>query len=561
MAMLLRSKFMQLTCLVVLLSLGGGCIALWQRFTAVDLDGIKQRGTLKVLTAYNASSYFLYRGQPMGFEYELLRRLADHLGLKLEIVLTSDMDNIAYMLDSGKGDLVAASIIVTMDRKRQVQFTDHLMTTRQVLIQRRPGAAPAGVIQNALYIKDPIQLIGKTVHVRRNSEFYQRLQNLSQEIGGRIPVKDVAGDVITEELIRKVVRAEIDYTVADEPTALINQAYYGDLDVSVPISFPQRVAWVVSRNSPELLAAVNEWIAQVKGDTTLSILYNKYYRDPRGFRERVSSEYYAADPDLASGKLSIFDDLLKEAASDINWDWRLLAALAYQESRFIANARSWAGARGLMQVMPATAALMGVRGDLNNPQINVRAGAKYLAWVRKNHFQDITDETEKLKFIMASYNAGPGHVEDARLLARKHNKNPNVWDDETAPFIVKLSDPFYYNNFGVRYGYCRGEEPFNYVRKIMERYEQYKKFIPGEEPAPATEGEADGTTPADKLPEKPAAKKPAPKPAAKPAARPTPRPAAKPAPKPAPKPVAKPPVNAPQTPAEVPAKAPAAPAE
>ena len=476
------------------------CIAVWQRYTAVDLQRIKERGTLRVLTAYNATSYFLYRGQPMGFEYELLQKLAEDLGVKLEIVLTSDMDNILYMLDSGRGDLVAASITVTRERARRVQFTEHLMTTRQVLVQRRPHTSVPGVIHNAPFIKSPIELIGKDVHVRRNSEFYERLRNLEEEIGGSIRIATVRGDVITEELIRKVQQAEIDYTVVDEPTALINQAYHENLDVSVPISFPQRVAWVVSQHAPELLGAVNRWIAKVKTDRSLAILYNKYYRDPRGFAERVSSEYYSADPEKSGGKLSVFDERVQKAAAKIGWDWRLLSALIYQESRFIPNARSWAGARGLMQVMPGTGALFGIY-NLEDPDASIKAGTSYLAWIRKNHFQEITDEAEKIKFIMASYNAGPGHVEDARLLARKFGKNPNVWDEETAPFIVKLQNPFYYNNFGVKNGYCRGQEPFDYVRKILERYEQYKRFIPD---APSSQASANrpAQSPQPAVPEK-----------------------------------------------------------
>ncbi len=452
------------------------CIAIWQRYSAADLSEIKKRGTLRVLTGYSASSYFIYRGQPMGFEYELLTRLCADLGLKLEIVLTNDMENILYMLDSGRGDLVAANIIVTRDRARSVQFTDHLMTTRQVLVQRRLPVGPAGSLSPARLVQDPIDLIGKTVHVRGGSEFYQRLRHLEQEIGGGIAIESVAGDVITEELIRRVQRGEIEFTVADEPTALINQAYYENLDVSVPISFPQRVAWVVSRNSPEFLKAVNEWIARVKTDTFLSILYNKYYRDPRGFKERVSSEYYT-EAGGAGGKLSIFDGAVKAGAARIGWDWRLLASLIYQESRFDPQARSWAGAQGLMQVMPATGAMMGVP-DTGTPDRNIDAGVKYLGWIRENHFKNIKDENEKLKFLLAAYNAGPGHVEDARLLARRFGKNPDVWDDHTAPFILKLSDPFYFNNFGVQSGYCRGEEPFNYVRDILARYAQYRKFIP-----------------------------------------------------------------------------------
>ncbi|MCB1321770.1 MAG: transporter substrate-binding domain-containing protein, partial [Leptospiraceae bacterium] len=509
-----------------------------------------------------------------------LERLAEDLGVKLEIIVTNDMDNIAYMLNSGKGDLVAASVTMTRDRVEELQFTEHLALTRQVLVQRRPGYNPTppgksetaseeqnaasdetastrdtvanrstgdqstdqnansgdasasnaqdeanegGQIESPLgellaedleadpdttedvdaesedeqvnekqlvadvgshgrilfigqgeesqFIRDPIELIGKTVHVRRGSVYYQRLKNLEQEIGGEINIVTVPGDVVTEELIRKVHTGEIDYTIADEQTALINRAYYTQLDVSVPISFSQRIGWVVRKNSPELLKEVNRWLRETKNSGTLAVIHNRYYRDPRGFVQRVESEYYSE----TGSKLSIYDDQIKAAAKKIDWDWRLLASLIYQESRFNPNARSWAGATGLMQLMPATGLEMGVT-QLHDPTQNISAGIKYLALL-KERFQHIENEEERLKFILASYNAGPGHVEDAQLLAEAFDHDPNIWEDNVEKFILKLSNPDYYNNYGVRYGYCRGEEPYNYVREILARADHYRTLI------------------------------------------------------------------------------------
>lgn len=453
------------------------CIPIWERVTGSDLSEIRARGTLQVVTAYSANSYFIYRGQPMGFEYELLKRLADDIGVQLEIIVTTDMDNITYMLNSGRGDLVAANIAVTKQRSEEVRFTEYLMLTRQVLVQRSPGYVPAALAedlersQSVHFVRDPIELIGERVHVRRGSVFYQRLHNLEEEVGGEIKIATVPGDVVTEELIRMVNSGEIDYTVADEPTALINRAYYTGLDVSVPISFSQRIAWITHRNAPEFLEFVNDWIRRIRQDGTLATIHRRYYEDPRGFVQRVESEYYSA----TGSRLSTYDEYIKTAAGEIDWDWLLLASLMYQESRFNPNARSWAGATGLMQLMPATGRSMGAT-NLNDPVQNIRAGSRYLAQLEEN-WAAIEPREERLKFVLASYNAGPGHVADARLLAEHFGKNPNIWDGNVADYMLRLSNPEYYNDYGVQYGYCRGEEPFNYVREILERYEQYRELI------------------------------------------------------------------------------------
>lgn len=462
-------KIISLLCLAAGLS---GCLAVYDRLTGVDIAAIKKRGKLLVITTYGPNSYFLYRGEPLGYEYELLALLAKDLGVSLEIVLTKDIDSAAYMPGSGPGDIVAADITVTRKRAQSVQFTEYLNLTRQVLVQRQAGYRPPENPQAfAELIRNPIDLIGKKVYVREGSSYYLRLKNLSEEIGGNIDIVSAGGEVLTEELMRKVSTGEIDYTVADENTALINRGYYPGLDVETPISFPQRIAWVVRNESPELLKAVNSWILKNRGEPVFNAIYSRYYLDPRQYAERRESEFSS----LAGGKISPYDNQFRQISASLGWDWRLLASLACQESRFDPMARSWAGAVGLLQLMPATWVSYGVRNPLD-PADNLKGGVSHLKYLFE-YWKDIKDPEERLKFVLGSYNAGQAHVEDARKLALKAHRNPDVWTDNVELSMLDLAKPEFFNDPVVQYGYCRGEEPYLYVRHILDRYRHYKKFV------------------------------------------------------------------------------------
>lgn len=438
-----------------------------------DLSEIKKDGILRVLVEYSSTSYFLYRGQPMGFEYELLERLAKHLDLKLDLVITKNINEQFEVLNRGEVDLIANGVTITTDRKEKVQFTDYLYLVKQVLVQKKPAnwrKMKWSVLQKHL-VHDPIELIGDTVSVRKNTSYYERLRNLSDEVGGRIVIDTLPGHLSANEIIDMVVDGKIRYTVVDDNLAKINASYYPVLDIKVPISFSQRIAWVVRKNSPELLAAINEWIQEERGETTYYVIYNKYFKNKRTFRRRVQSNYYS----LNNKQISKYDDLIIRHAKKLGWDWRLLASQVYQESRFKPGATSWAGASGLMQVMPATARALGITNPAD-PQQSIRGGATYLRKLYRR-FSDIRDSIDRIKFTMAAYNCGYEHVRDAQRLAEAEGLNQYVWHNNVDKMLLALSSPTHYNKPFVKYGYVRGREPVNYVKHIFERYDHYKKFI------------------------------------------------------------------------------------
>lgn len=199
---------------------------------------------------------------------------------------------------------------------------------------------------------------------------------------------------------------------------------------------------------------------------------DEYSLNRRAFRKPARHEP-VAKPDTAA--LSDYDDFLKEGAKKLGWDWRLLASLVYQESRFKPDTKSHAGAVGLMQLMPRTGKAHGAT-NLADPQDNIRAGTEYLKWLDER-WAGLTDEEQRLKFILASYNAGKGHVDDARRLAKKNNKDPDIWDDNVADYMPALAKKEYFNDEVVKYGYCRGGECVRFVKGVLERYSHYKSRI------------------------------------------------------------------------------------
>jgi len=439
-----------------------------------DLPAIKEDGYLTAIVENSSTGYFLYKGQPMGYEYELLHLYADQMGLELRVKLTQSIDQAFEMLNSGEGDLIAYSLTITKDRKKQIAFTDNHYTTRQVLVQRKPDnwrKMTVDRISKSL-VRNQVDLIGKEIHVRKSSSYVDRLKNLSQEIGGDIIVIEEEDSAETEELIKRVSMGEFKYTVADETVALVNSSYYPNIDVKTAISFPQQIAWAVRKNAPKLEKSLNSWLADIKKKPTFNVIYNKYFKDNRASKMRAKSDFSS----IGGEKISEFDDLIKKGADSLGWDWRLLASQIYQESRFNPRAESWAGAKGLMQLVPETAKRFGTK-NLFKPEESIKAGVNYLNYLDKLWAKTIEDPEERKKFVLASYNVGLGHVTDARDLAKKYDKDPTEWDDSVEYYLLMKSKPEFFRDEVVQSGYCRGAEPVNYVRQILKRYEEYKQLV------------------------------------------------------------------------------------
>lgn len=435
------------------------------------LQDIKERGELVAITDFNSINYFVYRGQTMGYQYELLKKYADHLGVDLKIKVDNNLEAKFDSLQQRKCDVIGIDLTVTKARKKRVDFTVPHSLSRQVLVQRKPEGykqMSSRKIEEKL-IRSQLDLAGKTIYVQKSTSFVSRLRSLENEIGADIDI--VESDYEAEQLVKLVAKGEIDYTVCDEHVAMVNRTYYNNIDIETPVSFPQKLAWAVHKGADSLKVSINQWMTEYKETAGYRMLYHKYFVSRKSPHKR-NQEFHS----ISGGKISRYDDLIKEYSKLIDWDWRLLASLIYQESRFRPNIESWAGAKGLMQLMPNTAKRFGTT-NLYDPEQNIKAGVRFIQYLEKRFEEKDTPSMDKIKFVLASYNVGLGHVLDARRLAEKYEADTNSWE-AVDTFLLYKSLPKYYNDPVVRHGYARGEETYNFVKEIMQRYEHYKKLVP-----------------------------------------------------------------------------------
>ena len=431
--------------------------------TLYDLNQIKDSGCLVVLTMNSSTSYFHYRGEEMGYQYELAQQFAHELGVELKVKTGISAQDLVDRLMRGEGDLIAYNLPIRNEWKDSLIFCGEETINHQVLVQRAGKKA----------LKNVTELIGKEVYVLPGKHL-ERMINLDKELGGGILIHEVSPDSVSnEDLIEWVSSGKIDYTVANDDLAKLNKTYYPKLDVKLAVSFYQRSSWAVRKTSPLLAAAADKWHRENMSSPAFLASVRRY------FEMSKHTPSHGSILSLRDGRISVYDHLFKKYAPQIGWDWRLLASLAYTESNFNPDVVSWAGAKGLMQLMPATARAMGVpKGKESDPEESIKAAVKYLKAVEQI-FLKVKDEKERVKFVLAAYNAGVGHITDAMALAEKYGHEKYVWDKEVANFVLLKSNEEYYNDPVCKNGYFRGGETFRFVNEVLNRAKVYKEKIRG----------------------------------------------------------------------------------
>ena len=419
--------------------------------------------TLKVVTLSGPTSYFIYRDEPMGYDYTLVDSLARQKGMVLDLKVANTLSQAMDMLDSGNVDLIAYDVPITEHYLKYVVPCGPEMLTRQVLVQQKEQGRPV--------ISDITQLVGKDVYVEKDSKYLRRMHNLNEELGGGINIFEVDADsLITEDLIQMVSENKIPLTVVDSHIAALNRTYFPNLDIDMHVSLEQRSSWAVAENMAWLADSINAWFAQASPQRTNKQLLKQYFEQAKS--------HPTVKFDFDKGYISNYDNIFKKYAHTIGWDWRLMAAQAFVESRFKPNARSWVGARGLMQIMPSTA-----RGyktnvkDLVKPDVSVRVATQLIKDLDRYLKPFVPNDKERIKFTIAAYNVGIAHVYDAIALAKKYGYDPQVWDNNVEKAILMKMNPKYYNDPVVKYGYCRGTETVKYVKGITDFYEHARRVI------------------------------------------------------------------------------------
>lgn len=421
---------------------------------AGDLDGIKERGVLRVLTRNNAATYFIYRGRILGFEYDLAKHFAESLGLRLEIVVPPSASDLIPWLLEGKGDMIAASMTINEKRKKQVAFSSPYNQVDETI-----------VAANCNGLSSVADLSGRTLVVRKSSSYWSTLEKLKAE-GATFTLQVAPEEFETEEIIAKVSDGVFDLTLADSHILDLELTWRDDIKGCFSIGDKQAHGWALRPGSGELLAAVNAYFKKEYRGLYFNMKVDKYFKNARKIKK-----FKEMRADLTGG-ISPFDELVIQYSDRYKFDWKMIVAQMHQESRFDPNAKSWAGALGLMQVMPTTGAEMGFK-NLSHPESGIHAGTKYLSILRKRFDLHLPVE-DRLWFALASYNAGYGHVRDARLLAEEMGLSGERWFDNVEQAILLLSKREYANK--ARYGYCRGQEPVAYIREIHKRYQAYQQL-------------------------------------------------------------------------------------
>ncbi len=419
------------------------------------LERIQESGTITVITRNNAHCYYTYRDQDMGFEYDLAKAFADFLGVELKVKVSESWEQLLPSLDKGDGEFVAASLTITPSRSESVDFSREYLAVEQKAIIHKKNKE----------IKSIDDLKGKNIHVRQGTSYEERLRTLKRDgLDVRIKVRE---DVLTQELVEEVAEGEIEVTIADSNVARLNRRYYPDIRIAFPIEKPQSLGWAVKKGETALLNKINEFFEAIQEDGTLKGMYNLYYAQTKTFDHLDIKRFH----ERIETRLPMYEKAIKQAADLYGFDWRLIAALIYQESQFSPWAKSFSGVRGLMQLTLPTAREMGVNNRLN-PKESIMGGARYL---RQLHdLYDKAPEPDRTLIALAAYNVGKGHVLDARRLASKMSLDPNKWSslEKTLPLLRQRK---YYKNS--RFGYCRGREPVFHVQNILTYYDILKREV------------------------------------------------------------------------------------
>jgi len=413
----------------------------------VKIDSISiNPGKLTVLIRNIPTVYYEGPEGKMGFEYDLVKAFADHMGLELKLKVVDSVTDILKAIENGEADLTAAGLTRTDEREKRFLFGPDYFTVQQQVVGNRSHPYPRKVEE----------LQNFDLLVLKNTSYVEELKGLQQQY----PYLhwEETDEYSTDQLLEQVWLGKISCTVADSNILAMNRRYFPELMVAFPISEEQHLAWIINKKKIRLKAKLSQWFTTIKDSGQLAELKDRYYSyieifdyvDIKIFTRRISS------------RLPVIQPYFQEYAEQYDLPWTTLAAKAYQESHWETNAVSPTGVKGIMMLTLPTAKALGVTNRLD-PEQSIKGGAQYFRQLL-DRIPESIPEKQRSAFAMAAYNVGMGHIYDARKLARKLGKDPDSWKDIKS-VLPLLSRKKYYKT--LQHGYARGYEPVRYVDRIF----------------------------------------------------------------------------------------------
>ncbi|MCY1400418.1 Membrane-bound lytic murein transglycosylase F [compost metagenome] len=416
------------------------------------LERIKEDGVLRVITRNSPATYFQDRNGETGFEYELVKKFAEDLGVELKIETADNLDELFASLTQPSGPVLAAAGLVSSEkRKAEARFSHPYLEVTPQIIYRNGQSRPT----------DAKDLVGKRIMVLQGSTHAEQLAELKKKYPALKYEESDAVEVV--DLLRMVDEGQIDLTLVYSNEVAMNQVYFPNVRVAFDLGDARDQRWAVAPGEDNsLLNEINEFLDKVQKNGTLQRLKDRYYGhvDVLGY---VGAYTFAQH---LQQRLPRYEKHFRASAKAEQVDWRLLAAIGYQESLWQPSVTSKTGVRGLMMLTQRTAQAMGVSNRLDAQQ-SIKGGAKYFMYT-KNQLDDDIKEPDRTWFALAAYNVGSGHLDDARKLAKQEGLNPNKWLD-VKKMLPRLSQKQWYRK--TRYGYARGGEPVHFVANIRRYYD------------------------------------------------------------------------------------------
>ena len=433
------------------------------------LEQVKAHNELIVITRNSPTTYYEGPDGPTGFEYELAKRFSEYLDVELRIVVPSNFSDILPLTALGDANLAAAGLTVTEKRKQKVRFGPVYQKITPQLVYRSGSVRPK-----------TLDDLNGLLEVVAGSSHEEQLEALQQQFPGLSWHADP--ELESDELLILVWQQLIEYTIADSNELSVNRHIYPELKPAFDISEPEPLAWAFPLGEDNsLLDEAKSFFKEIKENGTLERLIDRYYGHIEDF-DYVGTRRYQAHIEQ---RLPQYRNFFKEAADEIGMDWRLLAAIGYQESHWDPDAVSPTGVRGIMMLTRAAAKDMNV-ADRKDPEQSIRGGARYLARMLQR-IPERVPEPDRTWLALAAYNVGMGHLEDARVITERQGGDPHLWRDvmERLPLLQKIS---YYQD--TRYGYARGVEAANYVQNIRHYHSILEwQEIPHSKPLPPLRGD------------------------------------------------------------------------